>query len=302
MFGIDVSHHNGNINWDKVKKEVDFAILKVGNIGDNDKFWKDDKFETYYKECTERNIPIGLYIYCYSNKVNNAKKGAEELIKYIKGKKLQLPIYLDMEDKEIKVEGKETLTNICIEFNTVIEKAGYWAGVYANADWFNNYLDKKKLKEKYTCWIAHYVNAVNKYKGEYDMWQNSSNGRISGISGNVDTNYLYRDLISEIGNTKKSSTTKNTKSITELANEVIDGKYGVGEERKKALGSLYKDVQAKVNEIIKAKSKKETTYKVKSGDTLSAIAKKYNTTVNKLVQKNNIKDANKIFAGQVLKI
>ena len=131
------------------------------------------------------------------------------------------------------------------------------------------------------------------------MWQNSSNGILNGISGKVDTNYMYRNLISEIGNIKQSEP-QTTKSVVDLAYEVLDGKYGNGEERKKVLGSLYNEVQNKVNEIIN--SKKTTTYTVKKGDTLITIARKFNTTYMDIARKNNIKNANKIYIGQILKI
>lgn len=91
-----------------------------------------------------------------------------------------------------------------------------------------------------------------------------------------------------------------TKTIRELANEVIQGKYGNGEERKKALGELYDEVQEEVNKILKPMY--TVTYKVKAGDTLTHIAKRYNTTIQKIAQDNNIKDVNKIYIGQELKI
>lgn len=96
------------------------------------------------------------------------------------------------------------------------------------------------------------------------------------------------------------TTPQTTKSIVDLANEVIAGKYGNGDERKKALGSLYDEVQAEVNKILAGN--KEVTYTVKAGDTLSEIAKKYNTTYQELARKNNISDPNKIYVGQVIKI
>ena len=306
-FGIDVSAWNTTIDWNKVKSQIDFAIIKLGNIGDNNKFWKDKYFERNYKECARLGIPIGVYVYSYTNQIENIDDCARAVVDNLKGKKLQLPVYIDIEDKEIAPEGKAKLTEMVITFNTIIEKAGFWAGVYANKNWFNNYLNKENIKKKYTTWIATYASGKDMYKGEYDMWQNSSKGKINGIKGNVDTNYMYRDLMSEIGNTKQSDTKKTTTiktvSITDLAKEVIDGKWGTGEARKKALGSLYSEVQAKVNEIMKAKeTKKEITYKVQKGDTLSAIAKKYNTTVEAIAKKNNIKDVNKIYVGQSLKI
>jgi GH25 family lysozyme M1 (1,4-beta-N-acetylmuramidase) len=299
-FGIDLSHHNTITDWSKVKSQVDFAILKLGNIGDNKKFWKDEKFDTYYENCVNSGIPVGVYVYCYSNEIANAEEGARQVVEALKDKKLSLPIYIDMEDSEIKAEGKDKLTNICIAFNTIIENAGYWAGVYANRDWFDNYLNKDAIKSKYTTWIATYTSGTNKYEGEYDIWQNSSNGKIDGITGNVDTNYMYRDLMAEIGNIEQTNTSQTTKSIVDLANEVIAGQYGDGEARKQALGSLYNDVQAKVNEILNAK--KELTYTVQKGDTLSKIASEYNTTYQEIAKKNGISNPNKIYVGQVLKI
>ena len=88
----------------------------------------------------------------------------------------------------------------------------------------------------------------------------------------------------------------------EIANEVIAGKYGDGEARKQALGSLYNEVQAKVNEILGANTKKEITYTVKKGDILSKIASKYGTTYQEIARKNGISNPNVIHIGQVLKI
>lgn len=252
-FGIDVSQHNKKIDWAKVKNKVDFAILRLGWIGNKENHTIDTYFERNYKECKKQGIPIGVYIYCYSNNKNAAKSGAKWTIEKLKGKTLELPVYIDMEDNSIAKQGKNLLTDIVIEFNNAIEKAGYVAGIYANRDWFDNYLKKDTLKQKYATWIATYTSGTDKYKGEYDMWQNSSKGKISGINGNVDTNYMYRDLIAKNRNTKKSSATKKTVSIIDLAYDVIAGKYGTGETRKKALGSLYEEVQTKVNEILKTK-------------------------------------------------
>lgn len=301
-FGIDVSEHQSKIDWSNVKENIDFAILRLGWIGNKENHTLDSQFERNYEECKKHNIPIGVYVYCYSSNVETAKSGAKWTLEKLKGKKLDLPVYIDMEDNSIKAQGKDILTSVVLEYNQIIESGGYWAGVYANRDWFDNYLHKENIKKRFTTWIATYTSGTEKYKGEYDIWQNSSNGKIDGINCKVDTNYMYRDLLSEIGNKTSQSTPKEqtTKSIVDLANEVIAGKYGDGEERKKALGSLYDDVQAKVNEIMK--TKKEVTYTVKSGDTLSAIAKKYNTTVDSLVKKNNIKNKNLIKVGQVLKI
>ena len=297
-FGIDVSKHQSKIDWEKAKDKIEFAIIKLGNIFQNDTNNVDEQFERNYSECKRLGIPVGVYVYNYAKTTDKVQAGANFVVEKLKGKTLELPVYIDMEDSRIAPLGKERLTQICIEFNNIIEKAGYWAGVYANRNWYDNYLNKEEIKKRYTTWIATYTSGTDKYKGEYDIWQNSSTGKIDGINGNVDTNYMHRDLISEI----KGNTTQTTKSIVDLANEVIAGKYGDGEERKKALGSLYDEVQAKVNEIKKVKKEVGRTYTVKKGDTLSAIAKKYNTTSQAIAQKNNISNINKIYVGQVLKI
>ena len=302
MRGIDISEWQENINWDLVKSQIDFAIIKLGNIGDNKKFWLDKYFIRNYNECLRLNIPIGVYVYCYSNEIANAEVAAREVVEFLRNKKLQLPVYIDMEDAEIAVEGKNKLTQICIAFNTIIEQAGLWAGVYANLNWFNNYLNKDEIRRRYTTWIAHYGVSEDKYRGQYDILQYTSAGRISGINGNIDVNIMYRNLIAEI-NGSSQQPIKVRKSNEEIADEVILGKWANGEERKNRLeaeGYDYNRIQEIVNE--KLGYSKEITYVVKSGDTLSAIATKYRTTYQIIAAKNNIANPNLIYPGQILKI
>ena len=129
----------------------------------------------------------------YSKTTNTATKGANWVLQQIKGKSFDLPIYCDMEDNSISGLSKSTLTAITDTFNDIIKKAGYTVGVYASRYWFDSKLDKS-LRSKYHTWIAHYTSGTNKYKGEYEMWQNSSKGKVDGVSGNVDTNYLYKNI------------------------------------------------------------------------------------------------------------
>lgn len=252
MYGIDVSEHQGEIDWDKVKSQIDFVILRVGWIGNKNNHTKDKQFEKNYNECKKLGIPVGIYVYNYCKTKDTVKDGARWVLEQIKGKELELPIYFDIEDSSISSLGKETLTNLCIEHNNIIENAGLWAGVYANKNWYENYLNKEEIKKRYTTWIATYRDGIDLYKGEYDIWQNSSSGRIDGILGKVDTNYMYRDLI---------------------------------------------------NDIDKTKNKKEKIiHIVKKGDTLCKIAKKYNTTVSKIAEKNEITNIDLIYTGQRLEI
>ena len=253
--GIDVSEFQGSINWDKVKADgIKFAILKLANIYDYDTNYKDSKFDTNYKEAKKRGIKIGAYIYNYCNTVGTLKKGLEWAIGKLDGRKLDLPLYLDMEDKDIQGETKASLTEQCNEFAKYVESKGYRAGVYANVNWLKNELNPGDFEPSISVWVAQYYKECQ-YTGKYDMWQYASNGKVSGISGNCDMNYLYNeDIIKESGSTENT----DKKSVDELAQEVIDGKWGDGEARKKKLedaGYNYNAVQDRVNEML-AKPKK----------------------------------------------
>ena len=273
--GIDVSEFQGFINWDKVKADgIEFAILKLGNIYDYDANYKDSKFETNYKNARANGIKIGAYIYNYCNTVDTLKKGLEWAIKKLEGKELDLPFYLDMEDKDIQGETKETLTNQCNEFAKYVESKGYQAGVYANVNWLKNELNPNDFDKDISVWVAQYYKECQ-YTGKYDIWQYASNGKVSGISGNCDMNYLYNeDIIKESGSTENT----DKKSVDELAQEVIDGKWGDGEARKKKLedaGYNYNAVQNRVNEML-AKPKKSVAEVAKD-----VIAGKYGNGDNR---------------------
>ena len=148
-YGIDVSEHQKNINWDKVKTQIEFAILRLGWIGNKENHTIDKCFERNYAECKRLGIPVGVYVYCYSNSEETAKSGANWTLRQLENKQLELPVYIDMEDKTIADRGKNVLTNICIAFNTIIEQSGRWAGVYANRNWLDNFLHKDEIKRRY---------------------------------------------------------------------------------------------------------------------------------------------------------
>jgi len=188
--GIDVSKHQGEIDWERVKDQIDFAIIRLGWIGNKNNHTLDTWFEKNYSECKRLGIPVGVYVYNYCNSVDTAKQAANWTIKKLEGKTLELPVFIDMEDSSIASLGKNKLSNICIEFNNIIAKANFEPGIYANRNWFDNYLNKD-LRTKYTCWIAHYTNTDQNYDEEFSIWQYTSKGLIKGISGDVDLNIIY---------------------------------------------------------------------------------------------------------------
>lgn len=260
--GIDVSEFQGSIDWDKVKAAgVEFALLKLGNIYDCDTNYKDSTFETNYKNAKAQGIKVGAYIYNYCNTVDTLKKGLKWAIEKLNGKQLDLPFYLDMEDKDIQGETKASLTNQCNEFAKYVKEEGYKAGVYANVNWLKNELNPNDFDKEISVWVAQYYKECQ-YTGKYDIWQYASDGSVSGINGNCDMNYLYNeDIIKE----SSSISASDKKSIDEIAQEVIDGKWGNGDTRKSKLekaGYNYDTVQNRVNEILKEKDSKKSITEV----------------------------------------
>jgi GH25 family lysozyme M1 (1,4-beta-N-acetylmuramidase) len=294
--GIDVSYANGKLDWNKL--DVDFAIIRIGYGGDSAK--QDDTQAIYnMDECERLGIPYGVYIYSYALNQDNVESEIDHTLRMIKGRKVELGVYFDMEDADgykrkngINVyNSRDLLTGFCIKFCEAIERAGYKAGVYANLDYFKNVLYVNKLV-KWSIWLAQW--GVSKPAMTCDMWQYTSDGKFDGVKGRFDMNYLYDEVV-------KSE--PELKSVDKIAQEVIDGKWGNGEERKAKLtaaGYNYNEVQAKVNELMAKVN--ENYYTVKSGDTLSKIAKQYNTTVDKLVKLNNISNPHLIYTGDKLRV
>ena len=187
---IDVSRWQGKIDWEKVKPQIDGAILRCGYGSDLTK-QDDEQFKRNADECTRLGIPFGVYLYSYAKTVEQAKSEAAHVLRLIKGYKLSYPVYLDLEENGTQAGAIER-ANI---FGDIIEKAGYWCGVYANLNWWENHL---KGLDRFTKWVAQY-NAKCDFKGSnLDIWQYSSKGKVDGIKGNVDMNECYRDFPAEI--------------------------------------------------------------------------------------------------------
>lgn len=309
--GIDVSYHNGQIDWQKVKNDdVDFAIIRIGyGMYENQ---KDAKFEEYYQNAKTVGMPVGVYLYSYAKNVSEAEREAECVLKWLNGRSLEYPIYFDLEDKTQSNLGRNTLNEMCKAFCNKIEQAGYWAGIYTNKDWAINKIDGKVLGERYTYWIAQY-NTECTYNGKYDIWQYSSSGQVDGISTNVDMNIQYNEVGGKTGVQTQTATAPQTNN-TYTGTSVVDYLKSIGVDssfsNRKKLASDHgiTNYSGSTEQNIKLLAKlrggdhQGITYTVKSGDTLSGIAKKYNTTVSNLVSLNNIKNANLIYPNQKLKI
>lgn len=261
---IDVSYHNGKIDWAKVKASgVDGAIIRCG-FGSNMSSQDDTQWKRNADECTRLGIPFGTYLYSYANTESKARSEAEHVLRLVKGYKLSYPVYYDLEEAGTQ-SGAVNRMKI---FAEIIENAGYWVGVYCNKSWWDNTL--KSLGDRYTKWIARYNSTLG--MDGVDMWQYTSSGSVSGISGRVDMNHCYRDFPKEINGTSSggsssgstSGSTTPSGSTLDLVVGVMQGKYGDGDARKKALGSKYDEVQDMINHISTA-SATTLANEVKSG-------------------------------------
>ena len=191
MNGIDVSEHNGVIDWAKVKASgVQFAILRAG-LG-RYATQEDKNFELNYAAAKAAGVPVGVYWYSYAIDVEEAKKEAAACIAVIRGGEYEFPIFFDQEEKASLNTGKANCSAMVRAFCSELEKAGYWAGLYTSRSVLQTHIEDD-IKTRYTLWIAEWGSKLN-YSGAVGIWQRSSTGRIDGISGDVDLDTSYRDF------------------------------------------------------------------------------------------------------------
>lgn len=199
--GIDVSEHQGSIDWKAVKEkaQVDFAILRAGYGRALSQ--KDHTFEQNYVGCKSADIPCGVYWYSYATTPDEAKAEARVLLEVIKGKQFEYPIYFDVEEQRQFNLGKTAVSNIIRAFLETVEKEGYFVGLYMSASPLNSYVDDD-IKDRYAIWVAQYASRCT-YNRAYGMWQYGIAGSrqwdttnkqsISGVKGECDLDYSYCD-------------------------------------------------------------------------------------------------------------
>ena len=325
---IDVSTWNGNIDWNKVyKSRVKYAMIR-SSFGIENPNQVDNKFVRNITNAQRAGVKCGVYHYSYAQSVAEAQKEAEFCLKTIKNYKIDLPVAFDIEDSSQTHLGKDTLTSIVIAFCDRIKSAGYRPMLYCNPNWLCNYLHKDKLINKYDIWLANWGVSAPSYNCA--IWQYSESGSVPGVSGSVDMNWIYKDYTSTKPATTKpvtkpSNVKKTDYSVKVTAQAGLNVRKGAGTNYNiitalkcgtvvtvskvsgnwgyvgKYGGWICLDYTAKVSTTSTTKSDK-VYYTVKSGDTLSYIAYRYSTTVDKLVSLNNIKNRDLIYVGQKIRV
>ena len=216
MKGIDVSSYQGVIDWTKIKEDgYQFAIIRLG-IGDNITSQDDLQLQNNIKGCQENGIPYGFYLVSYAKRTTgneSVESEIEHTKRLIQGTN-PFAIFYDMEIENTTYLVKDTLTNFAIQYCDYFKNLGYNVGVYANKNWFTNYLNYDLLKSKgYKIWLAHY--GVDKPGLECDIWQYSDKGNINGINTNTtDLNIMYNDIRNSNKSSNNTSTNNNKVDIT----------------------------------------------------------------------------------------
>lgn len=192
--GADLSKFNRNVNMKLAKQNgMDFVILKAGSGYSGE----DPKFQQNYNNAKAAGLNVGAYWYSYAVNVEEAKEEAVRFMKILGKKQFEYPVYLDFEDPSQRKIPKKTKTDMAIAFMSILEKNGFYTGLYSSASWINNQFERERLKD-YDVWIAHWhVTNPNCFTPDYGMWQFTNKSKIKGVSdtgeGGVDMNYSYKN-------------------------------------------------------------------------------------------------------------
>ena len=219
--GIDVSAHQSNIDWAKVKEDgIEFAIIRI-SYG---KKAVDKKAIRNIEACIAQGVPFGVYVYSYALNESDARAEAELVLKTLAPYKehIRYPVYIDMEDadgykKKNGFPSNETLVNICEIECLAFEEAGYYAGIYASKSWFDTYIKSERLN-RFDKWIAWWNNDAKFDTKAHGLWQYTSEGAVNGISGRVDMNKAFKDYPAIISKMVKPS---GEEVMQQLEKEII---------------------------------------------------------------------------------
>ena len=310
--GIDISHHQGDIDFNKLKCNIDFAMVRT-SYGS---FYEDRKYKRNINGLEKIGVPYGLYHFSYATSIEEAKKEAVGFINIIKKYNPTYPVVIDIESSNRTTNVKnDTLVDITDTICSMIENAGYYVMIYANLDYFNGKLNSSKL-DRYDKWLAQWSSKPT-YNKNFGIWQYSSKGTVPGITGNVDLNVSYKDYPSIINKNKKESeigqdnitndqnyVVKKGDTLTKIAKlykttyQNLASYNNISNPNKIYIGQIIK-IPNSFDEVAPSK------YIVKKGDSLTSIAKRYNKNWKSLYEDNKKvigNNPNKIYPGQVLVI
>lgn len=201
--GVDVSSHNGRVDFEKLKEDCDFVIVRVGYRGyANGEIAIDKNAKNNLRLANKAGIPVGVYFYSQAITPAEAEKEAKFVLKVIRGYDVALPVFYDFEYAsgkkgntgrlyDAKLSAKES-TELVNSFCTTVKAAGYKYGVYASSSVYKWQLKPKKFIDDTYIWIADYNKKLG-YNGDYDIWQYSKKGKSDAVKSKyIDQNYWYK--------------------------------------------------------------------------------------------------------------
>lgn len=323
--GIDISHHQKGIDLGSI--ETDFVICKAteGNG------YTDECCDSFYQKAKSLGKKLGIYHFARPDLGNTAEAEADWFLKETKGYHKEAILILDWEQKALNYSTSWAKAWL----DRVYEKTGVKPVLYIQAsalsqDW------SAVAKADYGLWVANYgsnngtpqESVFNRYPLKhwsfYALWQYTSKGRLNGYNGDLDLNYFNGDTSAwdkyaggspssgqQSTNSGQESDAQTTNSATQITYTVKKGdtlseiasKYGTTYQKLAEINGIADPDKIYAGQVIKINGTSSSiTYIVQKGDTLTAIAKKYGTTINKIANDNNIADPNKIYTGQKLVI
>lgn len=307
---IDISHHQvpRKVDYKKICSQLDMAIVRV-QYGSRT---IDRHYKTHIAELKKHSVPFGVYAWVRGVSERDMQKEAQDF--YDRAKDLNPSFYvLDVEEK--------SMSNMRAGINVYVDKlrslTNKKIGVYIAHHKYKEFnLDMSKFD---FVWIPHYgrnngtINSKPKYP--CDLHQYTDKGRLEGYSGYLDLNRLMNGRTVEFftGGTKEAPKASNSSKPSKATIYTVkkgDNLSNIAKKYDTTVNNLVKINNIKNPNLIypgqklkiNSTAKSPKIYTVKKGDNLSSIAKKYNTTVNKLVRLNNIKKPNLIYPGQKIKI
>lgn len=249
--GIDISHWQKGLDLAKAKAErgLDFVIVKAGG-GDGKKgVYKDSEFDNFYQQAKNNGLHVGAYYYCKFTDEASCDKQAQHFIQLLAGKQFDMPVYADIEEDVMYALGAERLTALTVRFCEQVEKAGYYVGIYSSESSYKTRFKTYNIA-RFTFWVARWSSSEPTIT--HPMWQYSNS------NGKLDLDYCYVDFPSAIIRNKLNgygvTVAPKKKTSAEIAQEVINGDWGNGKERKEKLeaaGYNYRTIQNAVNKLRK---------------------------------------------------
>lgn len=287
--GIDVSSHQEDINYSKVEKAGKSFIIARATKGNN---FVDPNFTKNIKNANAEGLKTNAYHFFKATSKSEAKDEADRFIKQLKKADVKGSVFVDVEDPDLTDNAKD-LTGYINAFLDRIEDAGYEdIGIYVSKNYMDDRLVESDLKDNIIKWIARWSDDLGR---SADVWQYSSEGKVAGVSGDVDLNVAYTSRVGqgESDTTYQYYTVQRGDTLSEIAVT-----YNTTVNTLKQFNNIHDADKIDANQKIKVGK----YYVVKKGDTLSEIAEEHHTTVAQLQAFNNIKTPDKIQYGQNIRI